>query len=316
LNRYIITRLLSAIPTLLGLSIVVFLLVRFIPGTVVEVMLGSQAEVTEEMLLRLLAFFGLDQPIYVQYAEWIGNALHGNLGTSWRTGKPVTELLVMGLPVTVQLAAGALLTSLLVGIPFGTISALRENTAVDHFIRVISLTSLCMPIFWQAAMIILVLSRWFKWAPPIGYVDPLSDFGTNLRIMFLPTIVLGTAVAASIMRMTRSCVLDVMRQDYIRTARAKGLQERIVVLVHGLKNALIPVVTVAGLQVGSLLGGSVVTEEVFTLPGVGRLVLWAVYHRDYPVVQGTVLFIGVSFIAINLAVDLIYGYLDPRIHYD
>ena len=316
MSRYVVTRVLSAIPTLLGLSIMVFLLVRFIPGTVVEVMLGSEAEVTEEMLLRLRAFFGLDQPIHVQYAEWIGKMLRGDLGTSWRTGKPVAELLLTRLPVTVQLAVGALLVALTVGIPFGIISALRENTNLDHMIRILSLISLCIPIFWQAAMIILVLSRWFRWAPPIGYIDPVTDPGANLRIMILPTIVLGTTVAASIMRMTRSCVLDVMRQDYIRTARAKGLQERAIVWTHVLRNALVPIVTVAGLQVGTLLGGSVVTEEVFTLNGVGRLVLWAVFHRDYPVVQGTVLFIGVAFLTINLVVDLIYGYLDPRVGYD
>ena len=316
MNRYIAKRVLSAVPTLLGLSIVVFLLVRLVPGTVVEVMLGSEVEVTEEMLLRLRSFFGLDQPVYVQYAGWIGRALQGDFGTSWRTGKPVAELLLMRLAVTLQLTGGALVVALSLGIPLGIVSALRENTNLDHIVRILGLISLCMPIFWQAAMIILMLSRWFRWAPPVGYVDPVTDPLTNFRVMILPTIVLGTTVSASVMRMTRSCVLDVIRQNYIRTARAKGLREWAIVWTHVLKNALIPVVTVVGLEVGRLLGGSVVTEEVFTLPGVGRLVLWAVYQRDYPVVQGTVLFIGTAFVTINLLVDLIYGSLDPRVCYD
>jgi peptide/nickel transport system permease protein len=181
---------------------------------------------------------------------------------------------------------------------------------------VLSLFSLSMPIFWQAAILVLLLSRMFRWAPPMRYYDPTADFAANFRILLLPAIVLGTAVAASFMRMTRSCVLDVMRKDYIRTARAKGLRERAIVGKHGLKNAIIPVITVAGLQVGYLLGGTVVTEEVFTLPGVGRLVLSAIYQRDYPVVQGVILFIAVLFMVNNLIVDVIYAFVDPRIHLD
>jgi peptide/nickel transport system permease protein len=302
------------IPTLVGVSILVFLLIRLIPGTIVEQMLGAEAQVTEELLARLRTFFGLDQPIYVQYGNWLGQALRGDLGVSWRVGIPVLQMILARLQVTAELTLGAMLVALVVGIPFGIISAIKENTALDHVIRIASLFSLSMPIFWQAAMMILVLSVWLRWAP-VGYVPLTADPGANVRQMILPWIVLGTAVAATIMRMTRSCLLEVMRQDYIRTARAKGLRERMVIWGHALKNAMIPVVTVAGVQVGYLLGGAVVTEEVFTLPGVGRLVLWAIYQRDYPLVQGAVLFIAVAFALTNLIVDAIYGYLDPRIRY-
>jgi len=312
--RYIIARLLSLIPTLVGVSILVFLLIRLIPGTIVEQMLGAEAQVTEELLERLRAFFGLDQPIHVQYGQWLTQALRGDLGVSWQVGMPVQQMILARLQVTAELTLGAMLVALVVGIPFGIVSAIKENTALDHAIRIASLFSLSMPIFWQAAMMILILSVWLRWAP-VGYVDLVADPGANVRQMILPWIVLGTAVAATIMRMTRSCLLEVMRQDYIRTARAKGLRERVVIWSHALKNAMIPVLTVAGLQVGYLLGGAVVTEEVFTLPGIGRLVLWAIYQRDYPLVQGAVLFIAVVFALTNLVVDAIYGYLDPRIRY-
>jgi peptide/nickel transport system permease protein len=312
--RYLIARLLSMIPTLVGVSILVFLLVRLIPGTIVEQMLGAEAQVTEELLARLRTFFGLDQPIHLQYAHWLAHALRGDLGVSWQVGMPVQQMILARLQVTAELTLGAMLVALIVGIPFGILSAIKENTALDHVIRIASLFSLSMPIFWQAAMMILILSVWLRWAP-VGYVHLAADPGANVRQMILPWIVLGTAVAATIMRMTRSCLLEVMRQDYIRTARAKGLRERVVIWSHALKNAMIPVVTVAGVQVGYLLGGAVVTEEVFNLPGIGRLVLWAIYQRDYPLVQGTVLFIAVAFALTNLVVDAIYGYLDPRIRY-
>ena len=302
------------IPTLIGVSILVFLLVRLIPGTIVEQMLGAEAQVTEELLERLRSFFGLDQAIHVQYANWLAQALQGDLGVSWQVGMPVQQMILARLQVTAELTLGAMLLALVVGIPFGIVSAIKENTTLDHVIRIASLFSLSMPIFWQAAMMILILSVWLRWAP-VGYVELAADPGANVRQMILPWIVLGTAVAATIMRMTRSCLLEVMRQDYIRTARAKGLRERAVIWSHALKNAMIPVITVAGLQVGYLLGGAVVTEEVFTLPGIGRLVLWAIYQRDYPLVQGTVLFIAVTFALTNLAVDAVYGYLYPRIRY-
>ena len=313
MTRYIATRLISAIPTLFGVSVLVFLAIRLVPGTIVDQILGADALPTKETVDSLKAYFGIDQPIHTQYARWIGNLLQGDLGTSWRTSQPVTSMIASRLPVTLELTAGAMLVALITGIPLGILSAMRENTRLDHVIRIASLFSLSVPIFWQAAMLILILSVYFHWTPPVGYVDPIDDAGTNLRIMILPCLVLGTSVAATIMRVTRSSMLDVMRQDYIRTARAKGQRERIIVWSHGLKNALIPVITVAGLQIGYLLGGAVVTEEVFTLPGLGRLVLGAIQQRDYPVVQGIVVMTAMFLMIMNLLVDLSYGLLDPRV---
>jgi peptide/nickel transport system permease protein len=310
-----VVRTLSIVPALFGVSVAVFLLVRLIPGTVVDQMVGTEGAYSEESMRALRSFFGLDQPIHVQYARWLGNLLRGDLGVSWRTGLPVLQMILSRLVVTVELTAAAMLVALAVGVPLGMLSARRENTRLDHAVRVASLFSLSIPVFWQATMLILALSLWFNWALAIDFVSPWTDPLRNLSIIALPSIALGTAVAAVFMRMTRSSLLEVMGQDYIRTARAKGLPEGGVLWGHALKNSLIPLITVAGVQVGYLLGGAVVTEEVFTLPGVGRLLLWAVFQRDYPLVQGTILFVSALFLVSNLIVDLLYAYLDPRIHY-
>lgn len=315
MRRYTLIRILSMAPTLVGVTIAVFLLIRLIPGTIVEQMIGTEGLYSEETMRALRAFFGLDAPLHVQYARWFGAVLRGDLGTSWRTGMPVTEMIFTRLQVTAELTLGAMLVALAVGVPLGILSARRENTGLDHFVRVASLFSLSIPVFWQATMLILAASLWLNWAPPVDFVSPLRDPLGNLAIIGLPSLALGTAVAAVFMRMTRSSLLEVMRQDYIRTARAKGLPEQAVVWGHALKNSLIPLITVAGVQVGYLLGGVVVTEEVFTLPGVGRLVLWAVFQRDYPLVQGTILFISALFMLSNLVVDLIYALVDPRIRH-
>ncbi|HEV8307952.1 MAG TPA: ABC transporter permease [Methylomirabilota bacterium] len=315
MRRYLLIRVLSLVPTLLGVTIAVFLLIRLIPGTIVEQMIGTEGLYSEETMRALRAFFGLDAPLHVQYGRWLGAVLRGDLGTSWRTGIPVTEMILSRLQVTVELTLGAMVVALAVGVPLGILSARRENTGLDHVVRVASLFSLSIPVFWQATMLILAASLWLNWAPPVDFVSPLRDPLGNLAIIALPSLALGTAVAAVFMRMTRSSLLEVMRQDYIRTARAKGLPEQGVVWGHALKNSLIPLITVAGVQVGYLLGGVVVTEEVFTLPGVGRLVLWAVFQRDYPLVQGTILFVSALFMLSNLVVDLVYAYVDPRIRY-
>jgi peptide/nickel transport system permease protein len=312
---YVVARILSIVPALLGVSVAVFLLVRLIPGTVVDQMVGTEGAYSEESMRALRSFFGLDQPIHVQYLRWLGTLLRGDLGVSWRTGLPVFQMIVSRLLVTVELTLGAMVVALAVGVPLGMLSARRENTTLDHVVRVISLFSLSIPVFWQATMLILGVSLWLDWAPAVDFVSPFSDPLGNLAIITLPSVALGTAVAAVFMRMTRSSLLEVMRQDYIRTARAKGLPEGGVLWVHALKNSLIPLITVAGVQVGYLLGGAVVTEEVFTLPGVGRLLLWAVFQRDYPLVQGTILVISGLFLVSNLVVDLVYAYLDPRIRY-
>ena len=316
MRAYVLKRVLSLVPTLIGVTILVFLMVRLIPGTVVDQMIGAEARVDESTRASMRAFFGLDQPLYVQYWSWLSGLLRGDLGQSWRSGLPVSKMIFDRLAVTAELGLAALAVSLLVGIPLGVLSAVRENTRLDHVVRIVSLFSLSIPIFWQAAMLILASSLWFNWVPPVEYAPPTRDPLGNLKQMVLPAIVLGTVVAAQVMRMTRSSLLEVLRHDYVRTARAKGLAERLIVSRHAFKNALIPIITVIGVQVGYLLGGAVVTEEVFTLPGVGRLVLNAVYERDYPLVQGTILFIAALFMLSNLVVDLLYAYLDPRIRYE
>ncbi len=313
--RYVAVRLYSMALTLVGLTVLVFLMLRLIPGTVVEQMIGADAIVSPAMVAELKRFFGLDQPWWLQYARWIGELIHGNLGTSWRTGKPVIALIAERLPVTLELTTLAVTFALILGIPAGIVSATRRDQAIDNVTRVGTLLGLSVPVFWQGTMLILFFSVYLRWMPPVVWVDFFTDPRRNLTIMLLPALCLGTASAANIARTTRSCMLDVLRSEYIRTAAAKGLTRRVLVLKHALKNALIPIVTVAGLQVGILLGGTVVVEEVFTLPGIGRLVLWSIYQRDYPLTQSTILFIATMFMTINLAVDVLYGYLDPRIRY-
>jgi len=314
-GRYVVVRLYSMAVTLVGLSVLVFLMLRLVPGTVVEQLIGADAVASPAMVAELKRFFGLDQPWWRQYGHWVAALAHGDLGTSWRTGKPVVALILERLPVTVELTALAVGFALLLGIPAGVLSAIRRDQALDNVTRVGTLLGLSVPVFWQGTMLILFFSIYLRWMPPVMWVDFFSDPARNLTIMALPALCLGTASAANIARTTRACMLDVLRSEYIRTAAAKGLADRLVVLKHALKNALIPIVTVAGLQIGILLGGTVVVEEVFTLPGIGRLVLWSIYQRDYPLTQSTILFVAVLFMAVNLAVDVLYGYLDPRIRY-
>ena len=315
MTRYLAVRLYSMGLTLLGLTVLIFLMLRLIPGTVVEQMIGADAVASPAMVAELKRFFGLDQPWYVQYGRWLGQLAHGDLGTSWRTGKPVVALILERLPVTLELTLFSVAFALVLGIAAGIVSAVRRDRAVDNITRVGTLLGLSVPVFWQGTMLILFFSLYLRWMPPVVWVDFSADWRRNLTIMVLPALCLGTASAANVARTTRSSMLDVLGSEYVRTAAAKGLTGPVVVLKHALRNALIPVVTVAGLQIGILLGGTVVVEEVFTLPGIGRLVLWSIYQRDYPLTQSTILFIAVLFMAINLAVDLLYGYLDPRIRY-
>jgi peptide/nickel transport system permease protein len=312
---YLVRRLVALVPTALGVSLLVFGLMHLIPGTIVDQVIGTEAQVGEEGRRAVRAFFGLDQPLYLQYLGWLGGVLHGDFGQSWRSGLPVSRMILDRLGVTLELALGALLVALLVGLPLGTVSAVHENTPLDHLARIASLFSLSVPIFWQAAMLLLLLSLQFHWVPPAEFRPLARDPLGNLQQIALPALVLGTGVAAQIMRMTRSTLLDVRRQDYIRTARAKGATEWLVLRRHAFANALIPILTVVGVQVGYLLGGAVVTEQVFTLPGVGRLVLESVEQRDYPLVQGTIFFIALLFMLTNLVVDLLYAWLDPRVKY-
>ena len=274
MSRYVAVRLYSMGLTLVGLTVLVFLMLRLVPGTVVEQMIGADAVVSQAMVDELKRFFGLDQPWYVQYFAWVGRLAHGDLGTSWRTGKPVILLILERLPVTLELTALSVGFALALGMPAGILSAIRRDRAIDQVTRVGTLLGLSVPVFWQGTMLILFFSLYLRWMPPIVWVDLVTDPRRNLTIMLLPVVCLGTASAANIARTTRACMLDVLRSEYVRTAAAKGLAQRAVILKHALKNALIPVVTVVGLQAGILLGGTVVVEEVFPLPGVGRLVLW------------------------------------------
>jgi peptide/nickel transport system permease protein len=314
-RAYVTRRLLTMLVTVVGVSLVVFLLIRLIPGSIVDQLLGVESTHSQADVERVRAYFGLDQPIAVQYGRWLGGVVRGDLGDSFRTARPVWDLIRSALPVTAELALGATAVALSVGLPTGILAALRQRRLLDGLARAGSLVGLSIPSFWQGTMFILVFSLYLKWAPPAAWVSPFDDLWANLKLMVLPSITLGTASAATVQRMTRVSMLDVMRQDYIRTARAKGIRELWVILAHALKNSLIPVMTVVGLELGYLLSGAVVTEEVFNLPGIGRLVLSAIYQRDYPVVQGTVLFIAVIFISLNCLVDLLYAFVNPRIRY-
>ena len=299
--------------TLFGVSVLVFAMVRLIPGTVVEQLLGQAAMASPEVTQSFRRFFGLDQPWHVQYLRWIGGVLRGDLGVSWLSGKPVTALFLERLPVSAELAVLAVAWSLLLGVPLGTGAAVWRGGVRDGAIRVASTLGLSLPAFWQGTVLILLFSIYLGWMPSLVWVPLTVDPAANLAIMALPALTLGTASAAMITRMSRSSMLDVLGREFVRTARAKGVAERRVTFRHALRNALIPVVTVAGVQIGYIVGGIVVVEDVFTLPGVGRLLLDAIFQRDYPVVQGVILLLAAGFMALNLAVDLLYAVLDPRL---
>ena len=315
MTRYVVQRLLMMLLTLIGVSVIVFMLIRLLPGSIVDQILGVESVRDPADIQRIQAMFGLDQPVAVQYATWLGRILTGNLDTSYRTGRSVQSMIAETLPLTVELAAGAIVVSLAIGVPTGVLAALRQNRGTDMLLRIGTLLGLSIPSFWQGTILILIFSYYLRWAPPVSWVSPFEDLGANLRMMILPMITLGTASSAAIQRYTRIAMLDVMRQDYVRTARAKGLPEGKVIYLHAFRNCLIPVVTVLGLELGALLGGAAVTEQVFTLPGVGRLVLEGIYGRDYPVIQGTVLLIASAFIVVNFVVDMLYAVLNPRIRY-
>ena len=316
MGAYLARRLLATALTLLGVSLLVFGMVRLIPGTIVEQLLGQAAMGSPEVLASFRRFFGLDRPVYLQYVDWLGAVLRGDLGVSWLSGKPVLALFLERLPVSAELALLAVGWSLLLGVPLGTASAVWRGGVRDGAIRVVATLGLSLPAFWQGTVLILLFSIYLGWMPSLQWVSLARNPGANLATMALPALTLGTATAAMITRMSRSSMLDVLGREYIRTARAKGVSERSVMFHHALRNALIPVVTVAGVQLGYIVGGIVVVEDVFTLPGVGRLLLDAIFQRDYPVVQGVILLLGAIFMTLNLVVDLLYAALDPRLRHD
>ena len=313
MGTYILKRLVSMVPVLLLVSMLIFSLIHLTPGDPVLVMLGEEA--TPEARDALRRQLGFDRPLPVQYGIWLGRVLQGDLGRSIRTNQPVSEAILQRLPVTLELSLLAMLVSLSIALPAGIVAAVRRNSRADLASTVFSLLGVSMPNFFLAVLLIFVLSLQFRWLPPIGYVNPLEDLGGNLKAMVMPALTLGTALAAVVARLTRSTLLEVLQQDYVRTAWAKGLREGVVIQRHAMKNALIPVVTVVGLQLGNLLGSAIVTETIFALPGIGRLVIDSIFQRDFPLVQGVVLYLALMFLLINLVVDLIYAYLDPRIRY-
>ena len=318
MRAYVIRRLLLIIPTLLILSVIVFLLVRFIPGDVIDVMqqemMFTAGGIDREGLERAL---GLDQPIYVQYGRWIGDiVLHGSLGQSLLGRFSVNERIAGRLPVTIQLGATALVIGLLIALPVGIYSAIRQDTAADYVGRSVAVIGLATPNFWLAVMVMLYPAIWWRWSPPMRLIPFTDDPLGNLGMFIIPGVILGTAMAAATMRMTRTMMLEVLRQDYVRTAWSKGLKEKAVVLRHAVKNAIIPVVTLVGMQLPILVGGSVIMENIFALPGLGRLMLNALENRDYPVVSGINLLFGSAVVVGNLLIDLAYAFLDPRIRYE
>jgi peptide/nickel transport system permease protein len=313
MTTYVVRRVLAIIPVLFGISILVFLLVHLIPGDVAQILLGTQA--TDQQLETLRRTFGLDRPLPVQYLDWLSHILRGDFGVSFRTNRPVLPDLVSRFGVTVQLTLVSMLIALVVAVPLGAISAARRGRAADGASRVVALFGLSIPNFWLGTLLILFVSLGLHWLPPVGFVSLLDNPWLGIQTLILPAIALGTAVAAFIMRMVRSSLLEVLRQDYIRTAQAKGLHEQTVLYRHAMKNAFIPVLTVIGVQIGYLLGGAVIIESIFSLPGMGRFLLDSISNRDYSIVQGGVLFIALVFCLVNLSVDLVYGWLDPRIRY-
>jgi peptide/nickel transport system permease protein len=313
-GRFVLTRLLLAIPSLFGIALLTFVLIRLIPGDAIDFRIGTAIGLSAEQVATLERYYGLDQPTQVQFIKWIGSLAQGNLGISLRTGEPVIQMILRAAPVTLELAILSLVLAVGVGIPLGTLSALRANSKTDTTVRVVSFFGLAMPEFLSATLLVLFFSsvvRWFPNAVPYTLLtdDPLQNLAQNV----LPTLVLGFAVAASMLRVTRSEVLQVLSEDHVQVAMAKGLTSRRVIARHILRNALVPIITIVGIMTGYLLTGAVIVEQIFNMPGVGRLLLVSILQRDYPVVQGTVVFISLTFILANLAADVLYGIADPRI---
>lgn len=311
MTRYLTRRLILTVPVLLFVTIIVFSLINLIPGDPALVMAGGEAG--KEAVEALRRQMGLDRPMAVRYVLWLGRMVRGDLGRSVRDGRPVLDVLLLKLPVTIELAAAALTVAWTIAVPAGILAAWKRRSALDYAATTVALAGISIPNFWLGIMLIYLLAVNLRWLPPSGYVEPWVDPVRNIKLMIMPATVLGTALAALVMRLLRSSMLEVLGTEFIRTAHAKGLPEKLVILRHALKNAMIPVTTVMGLQLGGLLGGAVITETIFAVPGVGRLAVESILTRDYPMVQGVVLFSAVAIVFVNFAVDVIYSFLDPRI---
>jgi peptide/nickel transport system permease protein len=319
MRGYIIRRLLLLLPTLLLVTIIVFLLVRFIPGSVIDLMMSERAAETQrgrEINIEAIKHrLGLDVPIYVQYGSWLSGVVRGDLGTSMWTDRPVSGEILSRLPISVELGALGIIVGLIIAVPVGVYSAIRQDTAGDYLGRSLAILCIAVPNFWVATIVIVFPSIWWGWTPSMEYIPFVKAPIGNLAQLIIPAVVLGMALSGYTMRMTRTMMLEVLRQDYIRTAWSKGLKERTVISRHALKNALIPVVSFAGLQLPILVGGAVIIEQIFSLPGIGRLFLESISARDYTIVSGVTLVISFAVLLSNLLVDLSYGFLDPRVQY-
>lgn len=314
MQKYILRRLVLVVPTMIGISLLVFGMIRLLPGDAVTLMLADYAGYAKDEA-DLRAKLGLDRPIHEQYIDWASNVLRGNLGNSLRSQAPVLDDLKIKMPVTLQLGLMGLLVSLSIAIPLGVYSAVKQDSLTDYLARSMAIAMLAIPGFWLGTLAITLPSIWWSWSPPLRYTQLLDDPGRNLSQMMLPAVILGIGLSGTLMRLTRAQMLEILRQDYIRTARSKGLAERAVVFIHALRNAIIPVVTILGLQVGVMVSGTVVLESIFVVPGMGRYLLEAISYRDYPIVQAIILIFAVLIVFSNLAVDVVYAWLDPRIRY-
>jgi len=301
------------VPTLLGMSVFIFLMLRLLPGDVVDLMTAGQEQATDESKRKLREAFGLADPLPLQYIKWLLGLLRGDPGKSLRSGQPISEALGQALPITLELTLLAVLLATTLAIPLGVLSASRRDSKADFGGRVAGLIGLSIPSFWLATLTLLFTSVVFSWVPPVSWVSPTTDPLGNLEQMLLPAAALAVQLMAIEMRMTRTTMLEVLGQDYVRTARAKGATEQLVTYRHALRNALIPVISVIGFQIGTLMGGSAIIEVIFGLNGIGATLIQAIFNRDYPMVQAAALFLATVFVVINTSVDLLYGYLDPRI---
>ena len=312
--RYILQRLLLMIPTLIGVAILVFFLLRLAPGDPVQMMMDG-ANVSREVIDAERARLGLDRPIYVQFLTWFGALLKGDFGVSIWTGRPVLYEIGIRLELSLQVAVMATILAVLIAVPLGTLSAIFKDSWIDHLVRVFSIAGLAVPSFWLGMIIILLLLTYFSWIPPLTFTPFFEDPLKNLSQLIWPAIAVGFRYSSVAMRMMRSSVLEVLQEDYVRTARAKGVYERLVISRHAMRNALLPVVTVVGLEFAFLIGGLVVTEQVFNLNGIGKLFVQAVSRGDYTMIQGLVLLVAVFFVMINFVIDMLYAFLDPRVRY-
>ncbi|MBI3106387.1 MAG: ABC transporter permease [Candidatus Rokubacteria bacterium] len=315
MRTYLVQRLAIAVLTLFGMSVVIFALLRLAPGDIVDILFSTAGFVDPAARTEIMRELGLDKPIWIQYLDWLRQIFSGDLGKSYRYDLPAWEIIRPLLPVTVELAALSMIVAVVLGVPTGVISAVRQDSTLDYVLRVLSLAGLSMPSFWLGMVIILGLVAWLGWIPPVTYVSPAENFQLHAAQFSLPALAVGYRSSALIMRITRSSLLEVLREDYVRTAWAKGQTGRVVIWRHALKNAMLPVVTVIGIEFAFLIGGLVVTEQVFNLPGLARFLVQAILWRDYPIVQNLVMLIAIVVILSNLAVDLLYGVLDPRVRY-